>query len=127
MVRNADEQDSVPNLAAQFIESLVLDQTLEREGRVNLDTTVRICAEVPDGLNALWEAGMVHRDVEPANILPDTTGKAYITDFGLAKDSDGTVLTRTGQPLGCFGRTSRTSLRMCPNAEQTPPLSSRRY
>ena len=63
-------------------------------------TTVRICAQVADGLHALWEAGMVHRDVKPANILLDLTGNAYITDFGLAKDSDGTVLTRPGQPLG---------------------------
>ncbi len=61
---------------------------------------MRICAQVADGLQALWEAGMVHRDVKPGNILLDLTGKAYITDFGLAKDSEGTVLTRPGQALG---------------------------
>ena len=99
-VRETGEQDGLPYLAAQFIEGSALDQKLAREGRLELDTTVRICAEVADGLDALWEAGMVHRDVKPANILLDTTGKAYITDFGLAKDSAGTVLTRPGQPLG---------------------------
>ena len=57
-----------------------------------------ICAQVADGLQALWEAGMVHRDVKPANILLDLDGKAYITDFGLAKDSAGqrADATRTG-------------------------------
>jgi serine/threonine-protein kinase len=61
---------------------------------------VRICSQVADGLQALWKAGMVHRDVKPANILLDLRGNAYITDFGLAKDSAGTMLTRPGQPLG---------------------------
>jgi serine/threonine protein kinase len=99
-VRDTGEHDGLPYLAAQFIEGIPLDQKLKREGRLDLATTVRICAQVADGLQALWEAGMVHRDVKPGNILLDLTGKAYITDFGLAKDSAGTVLTRPGQPLG---------------------------
>jgi serine/threonine protein kinase len=99
-VRDTGEHDGLPYLAAQFIEGIPLDQKLEREGRLDLPTVVRICAQVADGLQALWEAGMVHRDVKPGNILLDLTGNAYITDFGLAKDSDGTVLTRPGQPLG---------------------------
>ncbi len=99
-VRDTGEHDGLPYLAAQFIEGIPLDQKLEREGRLDLATAVRICAQVADGLQALWEAGMVHRDVKPGNILLDLAGKAYITDFGLAKDSDGTVLTRPGQPLG---------------------------
>ena len=61
---------------------------------------MRVCAQVADGLEALRKAGMVHRDVKPENILLDLDGTAYITDFGLAKDSAGTVLTRPGQPLG---------------------------
>jgi serine/threonine protein kinase len=99
-VRDTGEQDDLPYLAAQFIEGTTLDQKLAAEGRLDLRRTVQICAQVADGLQALWKAGMVHRDVKPANILLDLDGNAYITDFGLAKDSAGTVLTRPGQPLG---------------------------
>jgi serine/threonine protein kinase len=99
-VRDTGEHDGLPYLAAQFIEGIALDRKLELEGRLELATTVRICTQVADGLQALWEAGMVHRDVKPGNILIDLDGKAYITDFGLAKDSQGTALTRPGQALG---------------------------
>jgi serine/threonine protein kinase len=99
-VRDTGEHDGLPYLVAQFIEGTTLEQKLELEGRLDVATTVRICVEVADGLHALWEAGMVHRDVKPGNILLDLTGKAYITDFGLVKDSQGSVLTRPGQALG---------------------------
>jgi serine/threonine protein kinase len=99
-VRDTGEHDGIPYLAAQFIEGTSLDQKLEVEGMLDLATTVRICMQVADGLQALWAAGMVHRDVKPGNILLDRRQTAYITDFGLAKESDGTVLTRPGQPLG---------------------------
>lgn len=99
-VRETGENEGIPYLAAEFIEGIALDEKLELEGQLDLGTTVRICTHVAEGLQALWEAGMVHRDVKPANILLDLAGKAYITDFGLAKDSAGTVLTRPGQPLG---------------------------
>ena len=99
-VRDTGEVEGIPYLAAQFIDGISLDQKLELEGRLDLPTIVRVCAQVADGLQALWQAGMVHRDVKPANILLDLTENAYITDFGLAKDSGGTVLTRPGQPLG---------------------------
>ena len=99
-VRDTGELDGIPYLAARFIEGSTLGSKLKSEGRLDLPTVVRICAQVADGLHALWKAGMVHRDVKPENILLDRAGTAYITDFGLAKDSAGSILTRPGQPLG---------------------------
>jgi serine/threonine protein kinase len=99
-VLDTGEHDGIPYLAARFVEGGSLEQKLEREGRLDLPTTVRICSQVAEGLQALWAAGMVHRDVKPGNILLDDAGTAYITDFGLAKDSRGTVLTMPGQALG---------------------------
>ena len=54
---------------------------------------------------------MVHRDVKPGNILLDLAGKAYITDFGLAKDSQGTALTRPGQAMGSMDYMSPEQIR----------------
>ena len=110
-VRGTGEHDGLPYLAAQFIDGIALDQKLELNGRLDLATALRICAHVADGLQALWEAGMVHRDVKPGNILLDLAGKAYITDFGLAKDRDGTVLTRPGQVLGSMDYMSPEQIR----------------
>jgi serine/threonine-protein kinase len=110
-VRNAGEVEGLPYLAAQFIEGRSLDGVLRQAGRLDVATIVRICSHVADGLQALWKAGMVHRDVKPENILLDLAGKAYITDFGLAKDRAGTVLTRPGQPLGSMDYMSPEQIR----------------
>ena len=99
-VLDTGEQNGIPYLAAQFIEGISLDQKLKQDGRLDLRTTMEICIQVADGLRALWEAGMVHRDVKPGNILLDFGGTAYLTDFGLAKDSQGSILTLPGQALG---------------------------
>ena len=99
-VLDTGEHDGIPYLAERFVEGGSLEQKLQREGRLDLPTTVRICAQVADGLEALWAAGMVHRDIKPGNILLDAADTAYITDFGLAKDSQGSVLTMPGQALG---------------------------
>jgi serine/threonine-protein kinase len=99
-VLETGEQDGLPYMAQQFIEGQSLEQKLKAEGRIDVATAVNICAQVGEGLQALWSAGMVHRDIKPGNILLDRAGTAYITDFGLAKDSQGSVLTMPGQALG---------------------------
>ncbi len=94
------ESQGVPYMAQQFIDGPSLDEKLKRDGPLSMAGAVRICASVAAGLEALWAAGMVHRDVKPANILLDEHGEAYITDFGLAKDTQASLLTRPGQALG---------------------------
>src|SRR5207302_11357069 len=99
-VIDVGEHLGVPFMAQRFIDGLSLEQLLKRDGALEVSRAVEICADVAAGLEALWEAGMVHRDVKPGNILLAEQGTAYITDFGLAKDTQGNLLTLPGPALG---------------------------
>ena len=110
-VVDTGEHDGAPYMAQRFIDGESLADKLKRDGPLDLTATVRICSDVAAGLEALWEAGMVHRDVKPANILLDGRGDAFITDFGLAKDTQGSVLTVPGQALGSVDYMSPEQIR----------------
>ena len=94
------EHEGIPYLAQRYIAGGNLADLIEEQGRLDLATAVRVCRQVGSGLDALHELGLFHRDIKPANILMDEQGTAYITDFGLAKDSQGSLLTKPGQTLG---------------------------
>jgi serine/threonine protein kinase len=99
-VLSTGEHEGVPYMAQQFITGGSLEDRIKREGKLGLRETVDVCTQVADGLDALHAEGLIHRDVKPGNILLDEAGKAYITDFGLMKDREASVLTRPGQALG---------------------------
>jgi serine/threonine-protein kinase len=94
------EHDGIPYLVQTFIRGGSLADRIARESRLDLETTVVTCLRIAAGLDALHEAGIVHRDVKPGNILLDEEGVAYITDFGLVKDHEASLLTRPGQAVG---------------------------
>lgn len=98
-VLDTGEDDGIPYLVARFIDGSSLEDRLELVGRLDVRRSLKICAEVAEGLQALCAAGMVHRDVKPANILLDRADVAYVTDFGLARTHD-SVLTQPGQTMG---------------------------
>jgi serine/threonine protein kinase len=99
-VLDTGEHEGVPYLAQRFVGNGTFEDSIKKTGTVDLAIAVHVCRQIADGLEALHANGLIHRDVKPANILIDHDGTAYITDFGLAKDSQGSLLTRPGQALG---------------------------
>jgi|tagenome__1003787_1003787.scaffolds.fasta_scaffold20762913_2 serine/threonine protein kinase len=79
-------------------------------GPLPLESAVRLLAGAAAGLDALHQAGLVHRDIKPANILLDGD-VPYVSDFGLAKDSQASNLTRPGQALGSLDYMSPEQIR----------------
>ena len=99
-VLDTGEHNGIPYMAQQFIRGGSLEHRIKRDGTLGLALALDICTQVADGLDAMHAEGLIHRDVKPANILLDEEEKAYITDFGLMKDREASVLTRPGQALG---------------------------
>ena len=76
-----------------------LKEKIEK-GPLPLDEAVDVAIQVTDGLSEAHEAGIVHRDIKPGNILITQKGIVKILDFGLAKLAGMTKVTKTGMTLG---------------------------
>jgi WD40 repeat protein len=89
-------------LVMQYVAGPSLRERVRAQGPLPPREAARVCREVAEGLHALHRAGLVHRDVKPANVLlEEDTGRARLTDFGLVRIKerpDGT--TREGVVAG---------------------------
>lgn len=88
-------------------------------GRLPLDTSLRLLRQITSALEYAHREGIVHRDLKPGNVLLDTSGNAYLTDFGIAKWKEETIgLTLTGMVMGTPGY-------MSPEQWRTEPVDRR--
>jgi serine/threonine-protein kinase len=99
-VVDAGDVDGTSFLAMHYVPGKSLDDRIRDHGPLPVDDTTRIATEIASALDALHAAELVHRDVKPSNILLDAERGALLTDFGLAKRRDYSMLTAPGQMLG---------------------------
>ena len=87
-------------LVMEYVDGVHLGQLVRDEGPLSPDEAARLLWQVADALAAAHAAGMVHRDVKPANILVDSKRVAKLTDFGIARVMADPSLTQTGLLIG---------------------------
>jgi serine/threonine protein kinase len=87
-------------LVMEYVPGDSLARILERDKVLPETKVMDIVAQTARALYAAHEAGLVHRDVKPGNLLITPDGQVKITDFGIARVADQVGLTATGQVMG---------------------------
>jgi len=100
-IYDADEVDGILFLAMRYVNGSDLKTMLDRRGLLSPAAAAAIVAQAASALDAAHGAGLVHRDVKPANFLIEQPNEhVYLTDFGIAKRVGTAGLTKTGSFLG---------------------------
>ncbi len=95
--------DGRPYLVMEYLAGGSLADRTAARGRPSTATTLRWLEQAARGLDAAHAAGIVHRDVKPANILLDRHDNAHVADFGIARAVGADSLTTAGTVLGTAG------------------------
>lgn len=99
-VFDAGVDDDQPWMVLELVEGPSLAEVVARRGPLPPGEAVALTSDVLAGLAAVHAAGLVHRDVKPANVLLTADGTAKLADFGIAKAADEAGLTATGSVVG---------------------------
>ena len=92
--------DGTYYFSMQWLQGKTLEEKLEEPGQLPVEEVVGVVSQMAAALGFAHEAGVVHRDVKPANVIVDLHGRAVLTDFGIAKAGNETRLTRVGASVG---------------------------
>ncbi|MGI5270718.1 Stk1 family PASTA domain-containing Ser/Thr kinase [Nonomuraea sp. CA-218870] len=90
-------------LSMEYVPGKTLRDVLRERGRLPAREALEIMIPVLAALGAAHQAGMVHRDVKPENVLLADDGRIKVVDFGLARAIEATNQTRTGVMIGTIG------------------------
>lgn len=95
------QKDDLVYIVMEMVDGGSLWDRLQREGKLPIDEAARIFSEVAGALAHAHKRGVVHRDIKPQNVLLDAeSGRAMVTDFGIARTAEGGSLTATGMVVG---------------------------
>ena len=102
VVRTHDlgEADGVRFLTMEYVPGTTLREVLDRRGAVALAPGLQIAKQLCRGLSAVHEAGIIHRDVKPQNIMVLPNGVVKLMDFGIARTDEGGDGALDGHTVG---------------------------
>lgn len=92
-----------PYLVMEFAQGGCVIDWLETHGAMPPQLAAEVTIQISKGIHAAHEAGIVHRDIKPHNILVTHKGVCKMTDFGIAQVMENDSLTKTGSVMGTWG------------------------
>jgi eukaryotic-like serine/threonine-protein kinase len=99
-IYDVGEWQSRPYIVMEYLGGGSLQDTVVREGAQPASQALDWLEQAAGALDAAHRQGIVHRDVKPANLLLDESGRVYVADFGIASATGLGSLTQTGTVLG---------------------------
>ncbi|MBE3009281.1 Stk1 family PASTA domain-containing Ser/Thr kinase [Microbispora sp. NEAU-D428] len=90
-------------LSMEYVPGRTLRDVLRRRGRLPAREALEMVIPVLAALGAAHQAGLIHRDVKPENVLLADDGRVKVVDFGLARAIEATNQTKTGMMIGTIG------------------------
>ncbi len=92
--------DGVRFITMEFVEGRDLAGVLKEQGKLSTKDAVGYIGQICEGLQAAHVEGVIHRDLKPQNVMIDPQGRALIMDFGIARATSVSTMTRTGALMG---------------------------
>ena len=80
-------------IVMELVEGITLKEYISKKGKLSVREATSIAIQVCMGLAAAHQAGIVHRDVKPQNIIISTDGKVKVTDFGIARAASSNTIS----------------------------------
>ncbi|HRW36347.1 MAG TPA: protein kinase [Aquihabitans sp.] len=111
-------EDGIEAIVMELVSGTTVRADLDEHGPMRLPAVLAIGTQVADALGAAHAAGLVHRDVKPANILLSADGRVLVADFGIAKAAEAHDLTAAGAMVG-------TAKYLAPEQVEDGPIDGR--
>jgi serine/threonine protein kinase len=106
-IHEYDEHAGMRYISMEFVEGTDIKQLArDKGGFLESDEAFDVAIQAADGLQAIHDVGIIHRDLKTSNIMRDPSGRVRLMDFGIAKSeaadrsTGGGGLTTTGQIMG---------------------------
>ncbi|MBI2373342.1 MAG: serine/threonine protein kinase [Deltaproteobacteria bacterium] len=94
--------DGVTYVAMERIEGVTL-HAIRKRSPLDRDAVISLAIRLSDALAHLHDAGVIHRDVKPGNVLVQADGRVVLADFGIARQEEATGITKAGEVVGSAG------------------------